>query len=550
MKKHLFFSLIGLIASLFWASRVYAQEKITDYQIDIRLNTDSSLEITENINYDFGPTEKHGIYRNIPAKIKNVSVNHNFTTYRENGQSVIKIGDADIWVSGIKNYIIQYTVPEAAMFFDDYDELYWNAIGTDWQIPIDKSVVRLTLPVPVDPSVSTFRCWSGPDGSTDTCQSLNLDTDQNNKVLGFEARQDNLVSGQAFTILAQIPKGILVEPKSYTWLFLFLPVLVFGLIYWFWYKEGRDPKGRGNIIVEYDVPEDLRPAEAGTIVYEKFKNSFLTAEIIYLATHGYLKITRQAKKGMFGKEDFTLEKIKPADSQLKNYQKELLEQLFVDENKKPSAGVNISELKTDFYAYFQKLQDKVWVDVQAQKYYASSGKGQRVFLIILALILGGLAIGVHLDIYFVVGFLASAVIALIFAKLMPQKTKTGILTKEYLLGLKMYLEVAEKDRLKFHNAPDKDPQQFEKLLPFAIVFGVEDQWAEKFKDIYTVEPHWYHDSTLSGFNSVLFINSLHSFETASASNLATAPSRSGAGGFGGGGGFAGGGGGGGGGGSW
>jgi hypothetical protein len=97
------------------------------------------------------------------------------------------------------------------------------------------------------------------------------------------------------------------------------------------------------------------------------------------------------------------------------------------------------------------------------------------------------------------------------------------------------LSVAEKDRLEFHNAPDKDPQTFEKLLPYAIVFGVENQWAEKFKDIYKTPPNWYYDPTLSNFNSILFISSLHSFSNNSIHSLAT-PVQSGAGGFGGGGG--------------
>lgn len=67
---------------------------------------------------------------------------------------------------------------------------------------------------------------------------------------------------------------------------------------------------------------------------------------------------------------------------------------------------------------------------------------------------------------------------------MSQKTQKGVLAKEYILGLKEYLRVAEKDCLHFHNAPDKDSERFEKFLPYAMVLDVENEWADQFKDIY------------------------------------------------------------------
>lgn len=132
------------------------------------------------------------------------------------------------------------------------------------------------------------------------------------------------------------------------------------------------------------------------------------------------------------------------------------------------------------------------------------------------------------------------VIAFVFYNLMSKITHFGLDARNHLLGLKEYLQIAEKDRLAFHHAPEKNPKVFESLLPFAMVFGVEKAWAKEFQDIYTAPPTWYQgfDGT---FSAAVLANSLHSFSTVSA------PSSSGASG---GGGFAGGGGGGGGGGSW
>lgn len=109
-------------------------------------------------------------------------------------------------------------------------------------------------------------------------------------------------------------------------------------------------------------------------------------------------------------------------------------------------------------------------------------------------------------------------------------------TGKYVLGLKEYLSVAEKDRIKFHNAPEKNPQHFEKLLPYAMVLGVEKKWAGQFQDMYTKNPSWYTDSSGANFNSIILINSLNNFSSSANSVLASRPSSAAGGGFGGGGG--------------
>ena len=81
-------------------------------------------------------------------------------------------------------------------------------------------------------------------------------------------------------------------------------------------------------------------------------------------------------------------------------------------------------------------------------------------------------------------------------------------------GLKLYLDVAEKDRMKFAEAPDKTPERFTKLLPYAIALGVERQWAKQFEGI-DIEPAtrgWYHG--VNGSNPALFVGLMsNSFAT-------------------------------------
>jgi uncharacterized membrane protein YgcG len=108
---------------------------------------------------------------------------------------------------------------------------------------------------------------------------------------------------------------------------------------------------------------------------------------------------------------------------------------------------------------------------------------------------------------------------------MPKKTLAGVEAKEYLLGLKEYISVSEIRRIQFHNAPAKTPEHFEELLPYAMIFKLEKEWAEQFKSI-TYSPTWYDDQKIGAFNSVLFVDNLKSFSGASIASVAPISSAS------------------------
>ena len=83
---------------------------------------------------------------------------------------------------------------------------------------------------------------------------------------------------------------------------------------------------------------------------------------------------------------------------------------------------------------------------------------------------------------------------------------------------------------------------YESLLPYAVLFGLEKQWAQEFAKLYEQPPDWYGGS--AAFNAAAFSHAVGGFNSAAAASF-SAPSSSGSSGFGGGG-FSGGGGGGGG----
>lgn len=567
------------ISIFFVFSNALAQEKIDSFDVKININQDASIDVSERIEYDFDSLQKHGIFRDLPLKyqarggnfnlrISDISVtNENNAVYKfstaYSGQNIrIKIGDEDKYVTGKKIYIINYKIKRAINFFSDHDELYWNVTGNEWLLPINKSYAKIILPKPIKKAQAQAACFAGSLGSQNSCAETNFQYNAEGLVTAIDFIQPtSLGEQQGLTIVAGWPKGIVVQPSFWqnaretikdNWILL-LPLITLIIMLYLWWTRGRDPKGRETIIAQYDAPDNLTPTEIGTLIDERVDAKDISSEIIYLATKGYLKITRTENKGIiFKHEDYLLEKTKEPDN-LKPADKRLMEALFPSGIKTK----NLSDLKNKFYKEIIDIKNKIITALVVNNYFPekpSKTQGKYMlagFLALFAAIaLNKLLLGT-MGALGIISLLISGVLIIIFGLVMPVKTKKGVDAKENILGLKLYLEVAEKDRIKFHDAPEKNPDHFEKLLPYAMVLGVEKEWAEKFKDIYSQPPSWYSDPSGSMFNSIIFINALNNFNHSSQSAMFSAPggAASGASGFGGGG-FSGGGFGGGGGGSW
>jgi uncharacterized membrane protein len=142
-------------------------------------------------------------------------------------------------------------------------------------------------------------------------------------------------------------------------------------------------------------------------------------------------------------------------------------------------------------------------------------------------------------------------------------TDKGLELRRYLAGLKQYIELAEKDRLKVLQSPEgaaktgvtisgdgdkKLIKLYERTLPYAVLFGQEKEWNKQLAVRYEStgsSPDWYVGH--SAFNAAVFTSSMNDFSSSMNSYGASSSSSSGGSS---GGGSSGGGGGGGGGGGW
>jgi hypothetical protein len=596
VRRILALAVVGLVVVCLPRSAVaQAAEHIASYDVAIAIEASGSLRITETIGYDFGPTEHHGIYRDVPERlaydgtydrvypIEVLSVratggaSADYSIEHTGGMFRIKVGDPDRTITGRHTYTIAYRVEGALNAFPDHDELYWNAIGADWSVPIDRAKVTVTAPA----DLRRIACFAGLSGSTGGCSR------SEGKGATATFAQRGLSPYQAFTVVVALPKGAIAPPPSpileERWslaraftvtpltggVFVFLLVLAVGFFVRLAWRTGRDrrfstgridalmgaPEGTpeqavplfesGGAPVEFAPPADLRPGQIGTLMDEVANPLDVTATIVDLAVRKYLVIEEIPKEGWFGKPDWKLTRLTAADDDLLPYERRLLNGLFEGGDE-----VLLSELKTTFVQRLRKVQDALYDDAVRRGWFL--GRPDKVRQRWTGVGVGLLAVGGVLEFAAVrwttLGLLPIPVIVFgllvtLAAHRMPRRTPRGTGLVRRVQGFRTVIATAETHMARWA----EQENVFTRYLPYAIVFGLTDKWAKAFAGLATQPDTTWYISTRP-FVYADFGQAMSGFSTVAAGTIASTPGGSGGSGFGGGG--AGGGGGGGGGGSW
>jgi len=564
--RFIFYTFVFLLTPMLASAEV-----IQNYDVHLEIREDGILNVKETILYDFEGENKHGIYRTIPTeyeidgkkgsfRIQDISVRDEMGSaykIKVSGNNVvnIRIGDPNLLVTGRKTYVIEYTVRYPVIYGYAYerDVLYWDAVGHEWDVPIGDVDVTVVLP-PKDAetlAAVSSGCYFGPYGSGQTCpQDYDLDISTHS----FSYNVALLSAREGMTVAIGFPKGYIAEPSVFqkfigyiynNFAVIFAALIPIGALVFVlfdWIRRGRDARGRGTIVAQYDPPDGLSPIEAGTIKDERIDAKDLVAEIIYLAERGYIKIKKNEKKvlGIFSSADYELKRMRPEKEDLKPFQNMLISFLFTK-----GETVALSSLKDKFQARRKALYEEVYKRLTTEGYFVQNPqKASKIYTyVLIPLLLVVIYFVDFMEVYMIISIILTMAVFLIGSKIIPAKTAKGVAVKEYMQGLRDYIEKAEQARIQFHNAPEKNPEHFEKLLPYAILFGLEKEWAKEFRDIHMENPKWYSSAAGSYyFSANEFAGNMSGF--ASAFNSSAGASSSG------GGGFSGGGGGGGGGGSW
>lgn len=520
-------------------------ETIQNFNSQIIINKDRSIQVEESIAYDFGNVERHGIYRTIP--LKGINIQGDIQTL-QNGRAAtqeisrggnisIKIGDADIYLTGLNQYSISYQVKGVIKKLQDRDEVYWQITGTEWEVPIEQASATIVLPEDLQAKVGDkLYCYTGVSSST--VQDCTI-TWTNESTIEIKSNQ-SLAAGEGLTFAIGFPLGTLTpltwweQNEELIYRSIATGILIIGSIglYFVWNTWARDPKIRKPIVRQYDAPKGMSPA--GII---RLKNTYATpveisATIISLAQQGILSITELEAKNWLHNAVFQFDlKDIPAGKILKPFEQELVDILFKDNRK----IVTTKDLEKEQVGdKFSTIYNTIYQD-EVKQYYVTNPIVLRSILIGIAIVVVILAI-VLVDISngLTLALIPLAIVAVIIAYYAPKRTEEGTRVLEHILGLEEYIRVAEKDRLQFQ---EKEYIFFE-ILPYAIALGLATVWAKAFEGLITANPDWYTSN-----NGVIFIPTdfVSSIDSSLSSTMSSASS---------GGGSAGGGSGGGGGGSW
>lgn len=516
----------------------------------------------------------------------------------------IFIGQKDVLLQpGQHTFTITYKTDRQLGFFQDYDELYWNVTGTGWIFPID--AVQATVELPPGTKITQYAAYTGPFGAQG--QDFRVSYDWRGNIVFTTTR--GLASQEGLTIAVAWPKGIVRQPPPSSGTMSYLrdnPSLVtavlgflalLGYYVMAWFRVGRDP-GKGTIIPLFEPPTGFSPAAIRYVMRMGFDAKNFATAVMDMAVKGYLRISESdgvfllEKKGagqlfpeeqdlgraLFGGKQILeiaqkhQRTIASAQETLQKSLQKTLADIYFQTNRRflwpavlltilllgaliftaddPSAAAAI----VLFYVitcillgiFSSQWQNATWI---MKAFFLVFGS----FWVFFSVITGPAAAFSSITVGVILGGII--VLHLLFFQLLKAPTLQGRQIMDKIEGFKMYLSVAEKERLELLHPPEKTPALFEKYLPYAFALDVENEWSEQFTEVLaqaaTAEqpytPTWYQGRSWSSQNLAGFTDNLGSSLAASIAAAATPPSSSSGSG---GGGSSGGGGGGGGGGGW
>ncbi|MET0780202.1 MAG: DUF2207 domain-containing protein, partial [Microbacterium sp.] len=467
---------------------------------------------------------------------------------------------ADDYVHGTQTYVFTYTLENVARFFADtgVDEFYWDVNGTEWQQDFGRVSVRLVVPPELAESLTGAQaCYVGYQGSGQTCE-ITTDAEEDGSAT-FAASAAPVFAYQTMTIAVAFEEGTFVPfDSSYLaspWGWLngiaglgVVAALIYAIVVRV--RHLRDAPGRPTIIAEYTPPREVDALESAVLLGKTSKA--IPAEVLEQAVVGSIRIVEGDRK-FFGGVKLRAQLIDPSradgDGRL------LLSGLFPylrpgdeyefgsTDTRFSSAAQNILKIANEELGR-RGLRRNVPKSARALPVLAAIGAGALVFLTAMAAF--GAAVDSPIPILLIV---ASGVVLFIVIGLISRKplTAAGAEVRDHLEGLKEFIEWAEADRIRMLQSPTgaervridpSDPAQmlklYEVLLPYAVVFGQEKQWAEHLAVLYGPEnsPGWYSGS--HGFSAGSFASGIGSLSASSASSSSTSGGSGGGGSSGGG----------------
>ena len=500
----------------------------TEWNIDVVLQPDGSLAVTETQTLDFSGAPFTFGFRSIPVGragnndgIRDVSVREGDLVYRESSSNaagtfeVVDQGDETRinWyfdpALGENTYTFSYIVDGAvrAGTADEGsgDQIFWTVIPSDAPARIDASRTTITLPEGVYPQRFTgtedylVEAYINDVATSDVAITVSEDE----RTIVYETLRA-LMPGEKLDVRVQFPHGLLpiVTPA---WqaseqrddvvglgvLAVSLLLLVGGPlgVLLLWYLRGRDPQ-LGIVVPDYvtEPPDALPPAIVGALIDEKVDMQDIISTLIDLAHRGYLTMEEKEKRG------YQYTRTAKPDSDLREYERTFLTRVFRGEETR-----SLSSLQNKFYSAIPELKRQIDEAIVAEGLLPRAPQNVRTIYTVLAaavLVLGvaslfliGIFLGNNagLACFPMMAIVGTAIALFIAARHMPRKTAKGAEAAAKWQAFKTYLK-----NIKEYADIEQSGDIFDKYLAYAVAFGLERSFINTFSQATTTPiPPWY-----------------------------------------------------------
>lgn len=555
-----------------------------DARYEIGLDDDgrSRMRVTETLVARFPDFDQNrGIVRGLPTSYEGawtdtavLSVTDEtgadvpFETENDDGVLYILTGTDD-YVQGLNTYVIEYSMRDVILAAENgVDEFYWDLLPLD----STQAIESFSADIVVDPTLSAHltgsaRCYSGFSGSSTECPIEEPEFDGDTAV--FHVESGERAAGDGVTVAIGFEQGTATQaparqPNAVTDIGPAVAAVgAVGLSVAGWVAVTATTRRRrtadGIIVAQYDVPDSMPPLLAAAIV--PGAKDPIPAEIVHLAVRGTLRIEEGSDV-----EQPRLRRL-PGTRIPDQLDVEALDALFVGAD---SEGVAVLPSSSESFAgRMAALQQSGKAAAETRGYTTRARSRGAMILQWCAIAIGavGLALGLSgvisgrisaIPAMVAIGFGVVVVLISSFYTFSKHTVLTveGARQLEYLKGVEEFIRVAEEDRLRMLQSYSGAERRqdgsanvilvYERLLPYAMLFGMEDEWGRVLEHAYSVErrgPGWIGDPTSPYLRMQLAAFAMTSHQAATYTAPSASSSSSSGGSFGGG--FSGGGGGGG-----
>lgn len=493
----------------------------------------------ENFVFPYEYTKKLGFKMN--------HVSEQYTIEENSGLWQIRLGDADRFVEGEKQYALSYTIKNALIKGDSTIMVYWNLIGADHEVEYSRVETEIVLADGLEGDVLDVEFYKGLTNSTDTVKFSRAGDRFTLNTIGLDANE-------ALTMMLHLKptaiSGVETGNTQIRYFWVLIPLLI-GLFY-FTRKKKYGQQARLTEMVQYYPPKDVDSALVGVIANKYRYIDAISSLLLYWGWKGNVRLEERnfkkpkpqikyalyvgiallfpiilisilfpeaevgaalgigvaaafitflviliINKSRVAKSQLVVIKLKDLEEDAPDYEKRWFNLLFKDKSefdftffkaKKSITGRN-AELE-GFAMEFKYITEDLMRSYESKVINQESKKtmNKMIVSIVLMGLVGSFIATVYFGLFPTLVIIGLSIYLAVESRKFTFFSQAGSDLVRDSLGFKHFIKTSQKEKLEF--LVKENPDYYSETLAFALAYGLADIWSDKLKDLAQI-PSWY-----------------------------------------------------------